>query len=61
MELANELGSVLYGMTPSEAIEQGVCIRCKKPPVFYSKAGEDEYQMTGMCEPCWDEEFGEFE
>lgn len=59
MELADELGTMLYNMTPDEAIEQGICIRCKELPTFYSKAGVDEYQLTGMCERCFDEEFAD--
>jgi hypothetical protein len=58
-ELMNELGNILYGMVPSEAINQGICIKCKKPPQFKTPAGEDEYQLSALCEYCFDEEFGD--
>ena len=38
-----------------EAKDAGICIRCKKPPTFYSKPGEAEYQISALCEPCFDE------
>ena len=60
-ELMNELGNILYGMTPNEAIQQNICIKCKKPPRFKTEAGKREYQITGLCEYCWDDEFKELE
>ena len=59
MELVDQLAELLYGMAPSEAIEQGICICCKEPPRFKTQAGEREYQITGMCEYCFDEQYGE--
>jgi hypothetical protein len=41
-------------MTRKEALTNGVCIRCKQPPTFYSMAGRAEYPITGLCEPCFD-------
>ena len=60
-ELKNKLGNILYGMTPSEAIQQNICIKCKKPPRFKTEAGKREYQISAWCEYCWDEEFAELE
>ena len=45
----------LYGMTTQEAIDKDICIQCKKPPTFHSDAGRKEYQITGLCEPCFDD------
>lgn len=57
--LVSQIAMLLYGMTPSEAIDQNICIKCHEPPQFKTKAGEAEYQLSGMCERCFDEEFGE--
>jgi len=46
-----------FGMTDKEAHEKGVCINCKKPALArcYSRAGADEYRISGLCEMCFDE------
>jgi hypothetical protein len=56
-KLKDELSIIATGMTKSEATEQGICIKCKKPPTFSTEAGQREYGISGMCEPCWDELF----
>lgn len=38
----------------SRAISQNICVECKKPPRFYSEAGRIEYQISGLCEYCFD-------
>ena len=43
-----------HGMTVAEAHAAGVCLRCRKPPTFYSEAGRREYRISGLCEPCFD-------
>lgn len=43
-----------HGITKDEALSQGICIACKGPPRFKTEAGEREYQISGMCEVCWD-------
>jgi hypothetical protein len=49
-----------FGMTIDEAREKGVCVQCKKPPVFYSEAGRREYMLnSALCEPCFDSMFEE--
>lgn len=47
--------SGIYGMTASEARNKGICIHCKQPPKLYSEAGRREYQISGLCELCFDE------
>lgn len=50
-----------FGITREEAWEQGICVECKQPPRFHSEAGKREYKISGICEPCFDEMFGEEE
>jgi len=59
----------LFGMTKKEAHIQAVCIDCKTkvrrvptddgPGAIYSSAGAAEYNITGMCEHCYDKMFEE--
>lgn len=58
-DLKNRLAVELFGMKTEEAIEQNICISCKKPPKFNTKDGEAEYQLSALCEECFDEEFGD--
>lgn len=46
-----------FGMTAAEAIERGVCIRCKNSAAerIYSIIGKEEYKISGLCELCFDE------
>ena len=56
-EFKEQLAKSIYGMTPKEAIEKGICIQCKKPALenCYSKAGKKEFFISGLCEKCFDE------
>ena len=54
-DLKESLSKEAYGMTAAEAIQKRICIKCRKPPTFYSEAGKREYQITGLCEPCFDQ------
>lgn len=50
------------GMTVAEAHEAGVCIDCKKPDPLsrcHSEEGRREYDISGMCEECFDALFAE--
>ncbi len=53
----------LYGMTKREAQSKGICLVCKEEalPKCHSAAGQREYQLSGFCEPCFDNLFPEEE
>jgi hypothetical protein len=61
MNLKDRLVVNAFQMTKTDALNKGVCIKCKKPPEFYSDAGRREYSITGLCEYCWDDIFKEGE
>lgn len=48
-----------FGMTRAQAHEQGVCVKCGKPPIFYTEAGRREWRISAVCEPCFDAMFPE--
>lgn len=54
-----QLSSLLHRVR--EAHAKGVCIHCKQPPTFSTEAGRREYQISSMCEPCFDAMFAEEE
>ena len=70
VELTDDLPKRLFGLTPSEAQQQGICISCKQKIYFrsakkaekaghiYSFAGQNEYRMTALCEYCFDKACG---
>lgn len=57
--LAREAGL----LTRDEAHARNVCVNCQKDVDeegrIYSPAGAREYRISGMCELCFDELFGE--
>ena len=55
------LSKAATGLTAAEAQQQGICIDCKQPPTFHTEAGRREYQISGICEPCFDKLFPEEE
>ena len=66
IKLSDSLSKELFSLTPSEAIQQGICISCKqriyysadgkaeKEGHIYSIAGQNEYRITALCEYCFD-------
>ena len=61
--LADELAKEATGMTQTEAWSSGICVKCKEPalPKCYSDAGRREYQISAMCEKCFDSLFADEE
>lgn len=69
VKLAEGLSKELFSLTPSEAIQQGICISCRqriyysadgkaeKEGHIYSCAGQNEYRITALCEYCFDKAF----
>lgn len=69
VKLSEGLSKELFNLTPSEALQQGICISCKKPIFYsadgkaekeghiYSCAGQNEYRITALCEYCFDKVF----
>ena len=70
-EIKKDLAIHLYGQTKEEAQQAHVCINCgheifrassleeRKPGCICSDAGMREYQISGMCEYCFDKLMGE--
>lgn len=67
-KLKNELARQIFNETADEARSKTSCILCKqpieltafatgKPGNIYSFAGRREYQISGMCEHCFDKIF----
>jgi len=69
MERTKELQSFLdsfakkaFGMSQTEAKEKKVCPFCHKPikmEDFKDKLSVKEYGISGMCQKCQDDTFGE--
>jgi len=53
-EFKDKMTKAMYGITVQEAIEQEICIECRKPKNWYSEAGKREYYISGLCEHCFD-------
>jgi len=54
-EFKDNLAKETFGMTKAEARAAGLCIHCKKEPKFYSYNGRKEYEISGLCEFCFDD------
>lgn len=59
-QFVDQTGRDFFGVSRSEAYRTGLCIDCKQEARrrIYSKAGEKEYTMSGMCERCFDIDVG---
>lgn len=60
--MAGKIGETVLEMIFRErnaAVQSGTCLICKKPARerCYSEAGLREFELSGMCEPCFDRTF----
>ena len=55
----DRLAILLYGMKRTEAMEQGICLKCKQPPILELPQHRFEYEHSGLCDQCFDEEVEE--
>ena len=72
-DIVNLRAKQTFGMTIKEAHSKGICIQCKEPvlvmaadgtskynpELFYSAAGKQEWNISGICEKCFDNMFDE--
>lgn len=58
-KLKEKLAKELFDINRSDAIKKGICVDCKQPAIenCYSNAGKREYQISGLCEKCYDKIF----
>ena len=50
-----------FGETREQAQAKRLCVVCKQSPTFTTEAGRREYEISGVCEPCFDRMFAEEE
>jgi hypothetical protein len=58
-ELKETFGKGIYGLSPTDCKEKGICISCKEPaiPRCHTEAGRREFYISALCEECWDKIF----
>jgi len=59
-ESKDNMSKDIFGITIVEAFDKGICINCleKAIPKCYSDAGKREYNISGLCEECFDNIIG---
>lgn len=58
----DDIGKALFGIVPSEALRQGICLTCgEDAKEFSDELSKKEYSISVMCQKCQDEIFGEAE
>ena len=55
----DSLAQEIFGVSLSAAKSEGICLSCKEPAIAkcYSDAGRREFQISGICEICFDNMF----
>ncbi|MCP3924851.1 MAG: hypothetical protein GY714_19915 [Desulfobacterales bacterium] len=56
-EFKKELRKDCFGNDAEENLSKGLCIQCKELaiPKCYSEMGIREYEISGLCEKCFDQ------
>jgi hypothetical protein len=45
----------IFGMKRSDSLATGICVCCHQEERHYSEQGYREFQISGLCEFCFDE------
>ena len=55
-DFKNYISRQAYGISKGEAHAQDICVKCKELwwKKTRSQAGKQEYQISGLCEDCFD-------
>lgn len=60
INLLNTLSSEIFGNTRSDALSESVCVSCEGDATSFRDAiSEKEYGISGFCQTCQDDIFGE--
>lgn len=60
INLLNTLSSEFFGNTRSDALSESVCVSCGGDATSFRDAiSEKEYGISGFCQTCQDDIFGE--
>ncbi len=59
-KLQDSLAIQLGGRTKEQAAKEHVCVSCQQPILcFRDRLSRTEYNISGLCQTCQDEVFGE--
>jgi len=53
-EFKDQLATEAHGMTIGEAQAIRICLMCKQPPQPRTDLGRKEYEISGLCEACFE-------
>jgi len=54
-DLKDSSARTAFGMTKHDAHERQICIMCKKKPDLSKPVNAREYEISGLCDSCFDE------
>lgn len=60
-QFKDDVARAHHGITMREALARRICIDCKQPPALRTDAERREYQISGLCGPCYDKLYPEEE
>lgn len=57
-DVVNGILEKIFGKNTKQYIKKGICIRCgRDKDLYYSEAGKREFEISGLCEYCFDKIF----